>query len=220
MDFEAIWLSVRLASLTTLILLIVGLPFAYWLAVTRWRYKFLVEAFVSLPMILPPTVLGFYILVAMGPQSPIGQAYETVAGRFLPFSFQGLLIASILYSSPFAIRPFIAAFAGVERRLVEASWCLGESRVVTFLRVVCPLSWTGILAGLVLAFAHTLGEFGVVLMVGGNVPGTTRTVSIAIYDEVQALNYSQAGLTSLVLLGSSFFALSVTYLLQRRSGVL
>jgi molybdate transport system permease protein len=220
MDFEAIWLSVRLASLTTLILLTFGLPFAYWLAVSKWRFKFLLEAIVSLPMILPPTVLGFYLLVAMGPQSPFGQVYAAVAGRFLPFSFQALLIASVLYSAPFALRPFIAAFAGIERRFVEASWCLGESRIVTFFRVVCPLSWPGILAGLVLAFAHTLGEFGVVLMVGGNVPGATRTVSIAIYDEVQALNYKQAGLTSLVLLGSSFLALSVTYLLQRKGGIL
>jgi molybdate transport system permease protein len=220
MDFEAIWLSVRLALLTTLILLVVGLPFAYWLAVTKWRLKFLLEALVSLPMILPPTVLGFYLLVAMGPQSPFGQAYEAVTGRFLPFSFQGLLVASVLYSSPFALRPFIAAFAGVERRLIEASWCLGVSRLSTFFRVVCPLAWAGILTGLVLAFAHTLGEFGVVLMVGGNIPGATRTVSIAIYDEVQALNYARAGMTSLVLLGSSFLALSVTSLLQRKGGVL
>jgi molybdate transport system permease protein len=219
-DFEAIWLSVQLASLTTLILLVGGLPFAYWLAVTKWRLKFLVEALVSLPMILPPTVLGFYLLVAMGPQSPFGHAYEAATGRILPFSFHGLLIASILYSSPFALRPFIAAFAGVERRLVEASWCLGVSRLGTFFEVVCPLAWAGIFTGLVLAFAHTLGEFGVVLMVGGNIPGATRTVSIAIYDEVQALNYGQAALTSLLLLGSSFLALSVTYLLQRKGGVL
>src|SRR4030081_1912534 len=137
MDFDAMWLSVRLASLTTLILLTAGLPFAYWLAVTKWRLKFLVEALVSLPMILPPTVLGFYLLVAMGPQSPFGQAYEAVTGRFLPFSFPGILIGSILYSFPFAVRPFIAAFAGVERRLVEASWCLGVSRLGTFFQVVC-----------------------------------------------------------------------------------
>jgi molybdate transport system permease protein len=220
MDFEAIWLSVRLAFLTTLILFVVGLPFAYWVAVTKWRLKFLIEALVSLPMILPPTVLGFYLLVAMGPQSPFGQAYEAVIGRSLPFSFQGLLIASILYSLPFAVRPFIAAFTGVERRLVEAAWCLGVSRIGTFFEVVCPLAWAGILTGLVLAFAHTLGEFGVVLMVGGNIPGATRTVSIAIYDDVQALNYARAGLTSIVLLGSSFLALSVTYLLQRKGGVL
>ncbi len=220
MDWEAIWLSVRLATLTTLILLVIGLPFAYWLANTKWRLKFMVEAVVSLPMILPPTVLGFYVLIALGTQSPLGRAYEAITGRPLPFSFQGLLLASILYSFPFAVRPFIAAFAGVERRLVEASWSLGVSRLGTFFEVVCPLAWTGILTGLVLAFAHTLGEFGVVLMVGGNIPGVTRTVSIAIYDDVQAVNYAQAGMTSLVLLGSSFAALSVTYLLQRKGAVL
>jgi molybdate transport system permease protein len=199
---------------------VVGLPFAYWLARTRWRLKFLLEAVISLPMILPPTVLGFYILIAIGPQSPLGIAYTAVTGRFLAFSFQGLLLASILYSFPFAIRPFIAAFAGVDPRLIEASWCLGVSRFRTFFQIVCPLSWAGILTGLVLSFSHTLGEFGVVLMVGGNIPGVTRTVSISIYDDVQAVDYTRAGMTSLILLGSSFSALSVTYLLQRKGGVL
>ncbi len=212
MDFQAIWLSLQLASLTTLILLLVGLPLAYWLAETRWRLKFLIEAAVALPIILPPTVLGFYILIAIGPQSPLGQTYETLVGRPLPFSFEGLLLASIIYSFPFAVRPFVAAFSGIDRRLVEASWCLGVSHLRTFFRVICPLSWPGILTGLVLAFAHTLGEFGVVLMVGGNVPGVTRTISIAIYDDVEALNYAKAANTSLLLLGVSFLALSVTYL--------
>jgi len=211
-DFQAIWLSLQLASLTTLILLLVGLPLAYWLAETRWRLKFLIEAAVALPIILPPTVLGFYILIAIGPQSPLGQTYETLVGRPLPFSFEGLLLASIIYSFPFAVRPFVAAFSGIDRRLVEASWCLGVSHLRTFFRVICPLSWPGILTGLVLAFAHTLGEFGVVLMVGGNVPGVTRTISIAIYDDVEALNYAKAANTSLLLLGVSFLALSVTYL--------
>lgn len=220
MEWEAIWLSVRLACSTTLILLFLGLPFAYWLTETRWRLKFLLEAVVALPIILPPTVLGFYILIAIGPQSPFGRTYETITGHSLPFSFQGLLLASIVYSFPFAVRPFVAAFAGIERHLIEASWCLGVSRVGTFVRVICPLAWTGILTGLVLSFAHTLGEFGVVLMVGGNIPGVTRTVSIAIFDDVEALNYAQAGATSLVLLGISFLALSATYLLQRRGGVL
>src|SRR5947209_6075895 len=220
MDWEAIWLSMRLASATTLFLLFLGLPFAYWLSETRWRLKFVLEAIVALPIILPPTVLGFYILIAIGPQSPFGRTYEAITGRSLPFSFQGLLLASIIYSFPFAVRPFIAGFAGIERYLIEASWCLGVSRIGTFFRVVCPLAWTGILTGLVLSFAHTLGEFGVVLMVGGNIPGVTRTVSIAIFDDVEALNYAQAGMTSLVLLSVSFLALSATYLLQRRGGVL
>jgi molybdate transport system permease protein len=220
MDWEAIWLSIELASATTLFLLFVGLPFAYWLSETKWRLKFALEAIVALPIILPPTVLGFYILIAIGPQSPIGRTYEAITGRSLPFSFQGLLLASVIYSFPFAVRPFITGFAGIERYLIEVSWCLGVSRIGTFFRVVCPLAWTGILTGLVLSFAHTLGEFGVVLMVGGNIPGVTRTVSISIFDDVEALNYAQAGTTSLVLLSVSFLALSATYLLQRRGAVL
>jgi molybdate transport system permease protein len=220
MDWTAIGLSLRLAASTTLILCVLGLPLAYWLAVSRWRWKFLVEAVVALPLVLPPTVLGFYVLLALGPNSPLGQAYGALTGRLLPFSFQGLLIASILYSLPFAVRPFAVAFAGVDRRLVEASWCLGVSRAATFFRVVVPLSWTGILTGIILSFAHTVGEFGVVLMVGGNIPGVTRTVSISIYDEVQALNYAAAGQTALFLLGFSFVALAVTYALQRRVWVL
>jgi molybdate transport system permease protein len=217
MDFEAAWLSVQLAAWTMIILFVLGLPLAYWLAFTRWRFRFLLEALVVLPMILPPTVLGFYILLAVGPLSPVGRTYEALVGRSLAFSFQGLLLASVLYSLPFAVRPFTAAFASVDRRQVEASWCLGVSRLSTFIRIVCPLSWAGILTGLVLSFAHTLGEFGVVLMVGGNIPAVTRTVSISIYDEVQAVNYSKAAMTSLFLLASSFLALSVTHLVNRKA---
>jgi molybdate transport system permease protein len=217
MDFEAAWLSVQLAAWTMIILFVLGLPLAYWLAFTRWRFRFLLEALVVLPMILPPTVLGFYILLAVGPLSPVGRTYEALVGRSLAFSFQGLLLASVLYSLPFAVRPFAAAFASVDRRQVEASWCLGVSRLSTFIRIVCPLSWAGILTGLVLSFAHTLGEFGVVLMVGGNIPAVTRTVSISIYDEVQAVNYSKAAMTSLFLLASSFLALSVTHLVNRKA---
>jgi len=219
MDFEAIWLSLQLAACTTLALFLGGLPLAYWLAVTRWRLRFLLEAVVVLPMILPPTVLGFYILIAIGPLSPLGRGFEAVTGRSLAFSFQGLLLASILYSLPFAVRPFTAAFVAVDRRLIEASWCLGESRMRTFFRIAFPLSWAGILTGVILSFAHTLGEFGVVLMVGGNIPGVTRTVSISIYDEVQAVNYHKAAMTSLVLLASSFLALSVTQLVSRSGGI-
>ena len=168
---------------------------------------------------LPPTVLGFYVLVALGPVSPVGRAYAALTGgATLPFSFTGLLLASILYSLPFAVRPFMAAFAGVDRRLVEASWCLGVSRTRTFFRVVLPLAGPGVLAGAVLTFAHTVGEFGVVLMVGGNIPGVTRTVSVAIYDEVQALDYATAGRTALALLAFSFVALAVTHAVQPRAG--
>jgi len=214
-DWTAIWVSVRLSAVTMAILAVVGLPIAYWIAFSRWRWKFLVEAIVALPLILPPTVLGFYILVAIGPASPIGRWYESMFGRGLPFSFQGLVIASVLYSLPFAVQPFSAAFAGVDRRLIEASWCLGESRLATFIRVVLPLSIPGLITGMVLSFAHTLGEFGVVLMVGGNLPGVTRTVSVSIYDAVQALDYRTAWQTSLLLLAISFGILAVTYALQR-----
>jgi molybdate transport system permease protein len=220
MDWQAIWLSVKLASATTVILLLLGLPLAYWLTFSTRRWKFLVEALVALPLILPPTVLGFYILLAIGPRSPVGALYATLTGGLLPFSFGGLLIASVLYSLPFTVQPVAAAFAGVDRKLIEASWCLGVSRAATFRRVVVPLARAGIAAGAVLSFAHTMGEFGVVLMVGGNIAGVTRTVSISIYDQVQALNYGAAWQTSLVLLGFSFTVLALTYALQRRAWAL
>jgi len=215
MDWTAIWVSVRLSAVTMVILAVAGVPIAYWVAFSRWRWKFLVEAVVALPLVLPPTVLGFYILVSLGPASPIGRWYLDAFGRTLPFSFQGLVIASVIYSLPFAVQPFAAAFAGVDRRLIEASWSLGESRLVTFIRIVLPLSVPGLITGMVLSFAHTLGEFGVVLMVGGNLPGVTRTVSISIYDAVQALDYRSASQTSLLLLIVSFVILASTYSLQR-----
>ncbi len=216
MDWQAIRLSLWLATLTTGLLLLVGLPLAYWLAFSRRRWKFLVEAVVAMPLVLPPTVLGFYLLLAMGPRSPLGRAWEGLFGSTLPFSFEGLLLASVLYSLPFMIQPLAAAFASVDRGLIEASWCLGESRFRTFLRVIAPLSWAGILTGVVLSFAHTLGEFGVVLMVGGNLPGRTRTVSIAIYDQVQAMDYGPAARTAALLLIVSFLVLTFTYALRRQ----
>jgi molybdate transport system permease protein len=219
MDWAAVGVSLQLAACTTLLLCVLGLPLAYWLATSQRRWRFLVEAVVALPLVLPPTVLGFYLLLALGPRSPLGQGYTTLTGRALPFTFPGLLIASVLYSLPFAVRPFAVAFAGVDRRLVEASWCLGVSRLGTFLRITVPLAWTGILAGMILTFAHTVGEFGVVLMVGGNIPGVTRTVSISIYDDVQALDYGAAGRTAFLLLLLSFGTLSATYALQRRAWV-
>ena len=215
MDWQAIWLSVKLASATTAILLVVGAPLAYWIAFSNRRWKVLVEAVVAMPLILPPTVLGFYLLLAMGPRSPIGAAYAKVTGGLLPFSFTGLLIASVLYSLPFTVQPLATSFGAVDRRLIEASWCLGVSRAATFRRVIVPLARAGIAAGAVLSFAHTMGEFGVVLMVGGNLAGVTRTVSISIYDQVQALDYAAAWKTSLALLAFSFAALALTYALQR-----
>jgi molybdate transport system permease protein len=219
MDWQAIILSLRLASATTLILLVVGLPAAYWVAFSRRRWKFLVESVIALPLVLPPTVLGFYLLIAMGPRSPLGAFYTRLTGGTLPFSFQGLLIASVLYSLPFMVQPSAAAFAAVDRKLIEASWCLGVSRAATFRRVIVPLARPGIATGAILSFAHTLGEFGVVLMVGGNLPGSTRTVSISIYDQVQALDYAAAARTSVFLLLVSFGVLAVTYGLQKRAGI-
>jgi molybdate transport system permease protein len=216
MDWQAIGLSLRLSALTTLVLVLFGLPLAYWLATSRRRWRFLVEAVVALPIVLPPTVLGFYVLIAIGPHSPLGQFYESVFGRRLPFSFQGLLVASVLYSLPFAVQPFTSALATVDPRMVEASWCLGVGRLATFFRITLPLAWPGVLTGMVLSFAHTLGEFGVVLMIGGNLPGVTRTISISIYDEVQSLHYALAGRTSLAMLLFSFVVLAVTYGLQRK----
>jgi molybdate transport system permease protein len=216
MDWQAIFLSIQLALCTTAILLVVGMPLAYWLTYSPRRWKFVVEAVVALPLVLPPTVLGFYVLLAIGPHSPVGALYARVTGGMLPFSFQGLLVASVLYSMPFTVQPVAAAFGAVDRKLMEASWCLGVSRLQTFRRVIVPLALPGIATGAILSFAHTLGEFGVVLMVGGNIPGVTRTVSISIYDQVQSLNYSGALQTSMFLVGVSFTVLVATYALQRR----
>ncbi len=216
MNWIAIGVTLKLATLTAMVLLVIGLPIAYWLSFSRWRWKFLVESVVALPLVLPPTVLGFYILVAIGPHSPLGRLYADLVGSPLPFTFQGLLFASILYSLPFAVQPFVAAFEQVDRRLVETSWTLGVSRLMTFFKLVIPLSTAGIVTGFVLSFAHTLGEFGVVLMVGGNIEGETRTVSIDIYDEVQALNYAGAAKTALFLLIVSYLVLLVVYAMNRK----
>jgi molybdate transport system permease protein len=216
MNWTAIILTLKLATLTALVLLVVGLPIAYWVSFSRWRWKFLVESVVALPLVLPPTVLGFYILVAIGPNSPIGQLYADLVGHPLPFTFEGLLIASVLYSLPFAVQPFTAAFDQVDRRLIEASWTLGVSRAGTFFKLILPMSVAGVVTGFVLSFAHTLGEFGVVLMVGGNIEGVTRTVSIDIYDEVQALNYAGAAKTAVLLLAVSYLILLSVYAMNRK----
>ena len=216
MNWLAIWVTFKLAGLTAISLLIIGLPIAYWLAYSGWRWKFVVESIVALPLVLPPTVLGFYILVAIGPHSPMGRLYADVVGHPLPFTFEGLLFASILYSLPFAVQPFATAFEQVDRKLIEASWTLGVSKVKTFVRLILPLSATGLITGAVLSFAHTLGEFGVVLMVGGNIEGVTRTVSIDIYDDVQALNYTGAASTAAFLLAISYGVLLVVYAMNRK----
>jgi molybdate transport system permease protein len=211
MHWDTAAVTLKLAFMTTLILLPLSLPIAYWLVFSRRRWKFLVEALVALPLVLPPTVLGFYVLVAIGPWSPLGRAYETVVGGRLPFTFEGLLFASVLYSLPFAVQPLIASFHGIDRRLIEASWTLGVFKLGTFFRVILPLSIPGLITALVLSFAHTMGEFGVVVMVGGNIQGVTRTLSIEIYDQVQALDYASAAQSSLVLLIFSFAVLALLY---------
>jgi molybdate transport system permease protein len=215
-NWVAIAVTFRLAALTALILVVIGLPLAYWLSFSRWRWKFFVESIVALPLVLPPTVLGFYILVAIGPHSPLGRFYAALVGHPLPFTFEGLLLASVLYSLPFAVQPFAAAFDQVDRRLIEVAWTLGQSRVKTFFKLIVPLSTAGVVTGAVLSFAHTLGEFGVVLMVGGNIEGVTRTVSVDIYDEVQALNYAGAAKTALFLLAISYAVLLGVYAMNRR----
>jgi molybdate transport system permease protein len=220
MDWTALWLSLRLAALVSVILFILGLPCAYWIALSTWRWKFLVEAVVGLPLVLPPTVLGFYLLVGLGSRSPLGRWWQSLTGHSLAFTFTGLVIGSLIYSLPFAVQSFAAAFGAVDRRLLAASDVLGASRLRRFVRVVLPLSVSGLVTGVALTFAHTLGEFGVVLMIGGNIPGVTRTVSIEIYDQVQAFNYAAAHRAALLLLAISFLALSLVYALNRRPGLL
>lgn len=219
-DWQTFRLTLQLAFTVSLILLALGLPIAYWIAFSRWRWKFLVEALVALPVVLPPTVLGFYVLVALGPRSPLGRWWIALTGHSLAFTFTGLVIGSILYSLPFAVQPFAASFSAVDRKLIAASAVLGASPLRTFLHVVAPLSKPGLIAGVALAFAHTMGEFGVVLMVGGNIPGITRTVSIDIYDRVQSSDYAGANQTALVLLLVCFVLLALVYGLNRRASVI
>jgi molybdate transport system permease protein len=216
MDWQAFWLTIRLAVVVAAILTVIGLPIAGWMTYSRWRWKFMVEAVVALPLVLPPTVLGFYVLVALGSRSPLGRWWQGLTGHTLAFTFAGLVIGSILYSLPFAVQPFAAAFSQVDARLLAASATLGASKLRTFWRVVLPLSLPGLVTGIVLSFAHTMGEFGVVLMVGGNIPGVTRTVSIDIYDRTQALDFVGANQTALVLLAISFVTLCAVYGMNRR----
>ena len=215
-DWQAIGLSVRLSSIVALMLLVLGMPLAWWLTFRRRRWTFLIEAIVALPLVLPPTVLGFYLLVAMAPATPLGRLWQALTGHGLAFTFEGLVLASLLYSLPFVVQPIAAGFAQIDRTLLEASATLGASTWRTFTRVVIPLGRDGIVAGAVLGFAHTLGEFGVVLMVGGNLPGVTRTVSISIYDQVQSFQHGAANATALLLLVFSFATLAAVYALQRK----
>jgi molybdate transport system permease protein len=214
--WESLWLSLRLAAITTLVLGGFGLPLAHWLNTTRARLAVVLETLVALPVVLPPTVIGFYVLVAFSPHHPPGSWWRAFTGAPLAFSFTGLVIASVFYSLPFAVQPFQAALRSVPAELLDAARALGASPARVFLRVHVPLAWRGIAAGLTLGFAHTLGEFGVVLMIGGSIPGVTKVASIALYDEVQKLAYPQAHAFAAVLLAVSFVLLLVVTLLQRR----
>jgi molybdate transport system permease protein len=215
LDLGPVWLTFRLATLTVLILLCLGLPLAWWLAGTRSRMKIPVEALTALPLVLPPTVLGFYLLVLLGANGVAGRFWSALTGHPLAFSFAGLVVASCLYSLPFVVQPLQAAFEGMDRRAIEASWTLGASRTRTFLSVVIPQIRRGLVTAVVLGFAHTLGEFGVVLMVGGNIAGKTQVVSVAIYEHVELLDFVSAGRLSAGLLGFSFLVLVLVYGVNR-----
>lgn len=212
----ALWLSLKLAAITTLILLVVGTAIAWWLANTRSRAKPVIQSLVALPIVLPPTVMGFYLLILLGPYGAIGGWWVELTGSALTFSFTGLVIASCFYSLPFAVQPLQGAFESMGRKELEAARTLGASPSDAFFSIVVPLSASGFLTAVVLSFAHTLGEFGVVLMVGGNIPGETRLISIAIYDHVESLNYAAAHALSLTLLGFAFLILLTMFLLNRR----
>jgi molybdate transport system permease protein len=215
-DFIALAITLKLALISTLILLLLGTPLAWWLARTRWRFKFLLEALVALPLVLPPTVLGFYLLVTLGPNGPVGGLMESLGGRPLAFTFTGLVIGSVIYSMPFVIQPLQNAFAAVGRRPMEVAATLRASPLDRFFTVAVPLARPGFFTAAVLGFAHTVGEFGVVLMIGGNIPGETQVLSIAIYDHVEGLEYAHAHWLSGGLLLMSFLMLIAVYALNRK----
>jgi molybdate transport system permease protein len=217
-DLAALWVTLRLATVTVLVLLVIGTPLAWWLARSRWRLKFVIEAMVALPLVLPPTVLGFYLLVALGPQGPVGRLLEALGGRSLAFTFTGLVLGSVFYSLPFVVQPIQGAFESIGRRPLEVAATLRASPLDRFLSVALPLARSGLLTAAVLGFAHTVGEFGVVLMIGGNIPGSTQVLSIAIYDHVESLEYANAHLLSAALLLLSFLLLVAVYGWNRRAG--
>ena len=211
MDFPALGLTIRLACVTTLVLLVVATPLAAWISSGRGWGRRVVQAIVALPLVLPPTVLGFYLLVGLGPSTAVGRMVIALLGHPLAFTFWGLVVGSAVYSLPFAVQPLVAGFAGVDRGLVETAGMLGASPFAVFRRVVLPLSRISFVTAAVLTFAHTVGEFGVVLMVGGDIPGVTRTLSISIYDSVQEMQYAAANRVAVWLVGLSFVALLFVY---------
>jgi molybdate transport system permease protein len=219
-DLVALWLTLKLALVSTLILLALGMPLAWWLARTQWRGRPLIEAVVALPLVLPPTVLGFYLLLALGPRGPLGQMMEALGGEALAFTFTGLVIGSVLYSLPFVVQPLQNAFRAIDTDLLEAAATLRAGPIDRFRSVAVPLAKPGLLTAAVLGFAHTVGEFGVVLMIGGNIPGRTKVVSIAIYDHVEALDYASAHWLAGGLLLFALALLVPVYVMNRTSRVL
>ena len=217
--FAPLLLSVQLAFVTTVVLLLVGTPIAWWLSRTRSRFKAVAQAIVAMPIVLPPTVIGFYLLILLGPNGAIGSWWVQLTGTALTFSFSGLVIASCVYSLPFAVQPLQSAFESLPQQTLEFAWTQGASKLDAFFAVAVPMSVRGFIGASVLAFAHTLGEFGVVLMVGGNIPGETRVISIAIYDQVETLNYGAAHQMSLLLLMFAFVVLFGMFVINRRWSV-
>lgn len=213
-DWNPLILTFKLAMITTVLLLVISIPIAYWLAYTRSKMKPVIETLVSMPLVLPPTVIGFYMLVAFSPANAFGDWMDTWLGLRLVFSFEGLVLGSLIYSLPFMVHPIQAGFANLSPSLKNASYVLGKSRLTTLRRVLLPNIKPSLITGIILAFAHTIGEFGVVLMIGGNLPGKTRVASIAIYDEVEAMNYSVANTYSLILFGITFLILLIVYLIN------
>lgn len=218
-DLIALFVTLKLASISTIVLIVVGTPIAWWLSHSHWRYKYFVEAIIALPLILPPTVLGFYLLVSLGPNGPIGSLSSAMGGESLAFTFTGLVIGSVVYSMPFVIQPLQNAFSAIGQRPLEVAATLGASPIDRFFSIALPMARPGFITASVLGFAHTLGEFGVVLMIGGNIPGSTTVVSISIYDHVETLEYGQAHALSASLLLFSFVLLLIVYGANRRFSV-
>ena len=218
-DLIALFVTLKLASISTIVLILIGTPIAWWLSHSHWRYKYFVEAIIALPLILPPTVLGFYLLVSLGPNGPIGGLLSALSGESLAFTFTGLVIGSVVYSMPFVIQPLQNAFSAIGQRPLEVAATLGASPIDRFFSIAIPMARPGFITATVLGFAHTLGEFGVVLMIGGNIPGSTQVVSISIYDHVEALEYGQAHALSASLLLFSFVLLLIVYGANRRFSV-
>lgn len=214
---EPLFLTIKLATITTLILILIGTPVAWWLSNTKSKIKPVVEALVALPIVLPPTVMGFYLLIFLGPQGGVGSFWLELTGQSLTFTFFGLVVASIVYSFPFVVQPLQSSFERVEHDLMEAAHTLGAKPLDAFFSVAVPMAKRGYLTAFILGFAHTLGEFGVVLMIGGNIPGETRLISIAIYDHVENLEYAEAHILSFILIGFAFVAMLLMYVLNYKS---